>query len=59
MSVGAFAYKLLKGLSRPSKRKRNRNWQELWLKVEKDQEQHKKTIISIKARAVRFHESSI
>ena len=37
----------------------HRNGQELWLKVEKDQEQHKKTIIWIKGRAVKFHKSSI
>ena len=45
MSVQTFTYKLLKGLSRPSKRKRIRSGPELWLKVEKDQEQHKKTVI--------------
>ena len=45
MSVRTFAYKLLKDLSRPSKRKEYRNGRELWLEVEKDQEQHKKTII--------------
>ena len=45
MSVRTFAYKLLKGLSRPSKRKEYRNGRELWLEEEKDQEQHKKTII--------------
>ena len=59
MSVRTFAYKLLKGLSRPSKRKEYRNGRELWLEVEKDQEQHKKTIIWIKGRAMKFHKSSI
>ena len=37
----------------------HRNGQELWLKAEKDQEQHKKTIIWIKGRAVKFHKFSI
>ena len=60
MSVRTFAYTLLKGLSRPSKKKEEyRNGQEFWLKVEKDQEQHKTTIIWIKDRAVKFHKPSI
>ena len=45
------------------KERRIQKWkyrlQKLWLKVEKDQEQHKNTIIWIKRRAVKFHKSSI
>ena len=36
-----------------------RKGQKFWLKVEKDQEQHKKTIIWIKGTAAKFHKSSI
>ena len=36
-----------------------RNGQKLWLKVEKNQEQHIKTIIWIKGRALKFHKSGI
>ena len=36
------------------KKEEYKNGQELWLKVEKDREQHKKTVIWIKGRAVKF-----
>ena len=42
-----------------NKKEEYRNGQELWLKVEKDQEQHKKTINWIKGRAVILHKSNI
>ena len=41
------------------KERKYRNGQDLWLKVEKDEEQHEKTIIWIKGRPVKFHKSSI
>ena len=60
MSMQMFAYKFLKGLSRPSKRKKEyRYGQELQLKVKKHQEQNEKTIIELKGRAAKFHKSSL
>ena len=41
------------------KKKEYKNGQELWLKVEKDQEQYEKTIVDLKGIAAKFHKSSI
>ena len=43
----------------PQKKKGYRNGQELWSKVEKNQELYEKTIIAFKGRAPKFHKSSI
>ena len=58
MSMQKFAYKFLKGLSRPSKKKGIQKWAGIVVKSEKRSGAVRKDYDWIKGRAAKFHKSS-